>query len=126
MVAQSQKVVDISEWRKSAAMDMDNFQFQQWTELLAKRTGISLPQGGQVGYRRRQYLHLNTISELGGVIATVRCGCSKVIVIRYYAVNHQAPLAYTAAGRTAQVNLAFTETRGIGRRYEYLHHAISR
>lgn len=44
MVAQSQNVVDISDWRKSAVMDMDKFQFQQWTELLAKRTGISLPE----------------------------------------------------------------------------------
>lgn len=44
MTAQTNKVVDISQWRKSAVMEMDNFQFQQWTELLVKRTGISLPE----------------------------------------------------------------------------------
>lgn len=44
MVAQTNNVVDISQWRKSAVMDMDERQFQQWTELLAKRTGISLPE----------------------------------------------------------------------------------
>lgn len=43
MTAQNNNVVDIAQWRKSAVMEMDNFLFQQWTELLAKRTGISLP-----------------------------------------------------------------------------------
>lgn len=44
MAAQNDNVVDIARWRESAGMDMDNLLFQQWTELLAKRTGISLPE----------------------------------------------------------------------------------
>lgn len=44
MTAQSNNVVDIARWRESAVMEMDNLLFQQWTELLAKRTGICLPE----------------------------------------------------------------------------------
>jgi chemotaxis methyl-accepting protein methylase len=43
MAAQKNSVVDIARWRESAGVEMDNLLFQQWTELLAKRTGISLP-----------------------------------------------------------------------------------
>jgi len=42
MGVQTQNVFDISQWRKSVATEMDAFQFQQWTDLLANRTGISL------------------------------------------------------------------------------------
>ena len=44
MTAQKNNVVDIAQWRKSTVMEMDNLLFQQWTELLAKRTGICLPE----------------------------------------------------------------------------------
>ena len=44
MVAHTNNVVDIAQWRKSAVIDMDDAQFQQWTDLLAKRTGIALPE----------------------------------------------------------------------------------
>lgn len=44
MTAQGNNVVDIAKWRESVVMEMDNLLFQQWTELLAKRTGISLPE----------------------------------------------------------------------------------
>ncbi|MGD8484673.1 MAG: CheR family methyltransferase, partial [Thioalkalispiraceae bacterium] len=44
MTAQTSKVVDIAQWRKSTVPEMNAFQFQQWTGLLAKRTGITLPE----------------------------------------------------------------------------------
>lgn len=44
MTVQSNNVVNIAQWRKSAVMEMDDFLFQQWTKLLAKRTGIHLPE----------------------------------------------------------------------------------
>ena len=44
MTVQGNNVVDIAKWRESGVMEMDNLLFQQWTELLAKRTGISLPE----------------------------------------------------------------------------------
>lgn len=44
MTAQNNNVVSIARWREPAGMEMDNLLFQQWTELLAKRTGISLPE----------------------------------------------------------------------------------
>jgi type IV pilus assembly protein PilK len=62
MTTQGNNVVDITKWRESVVTGMDNLLFQQWIELLEKRTGISLPES------RRSFLETSLnirMHELG-------------------------------------------------------------
>ena len=62
MTAQGNNVVDIAKWRESVVTGMDNLLFQQWIELLEKRTGITLPES------RRSFLETSLnirMHELG-------------------------------------------------------------
>jgi type IV pilus assembly protein PilK len=44
MVARTNNVVDISQWKQTIVADMSESEFRQWAELLAQRTGIALPE----------------------------------------------------------------------------------
>lgn len=62
MTTQGNNVVDITKWRESVVTGMDNLLFQQWIELLEKRTGITLPES------RRSFLETSLnirMHELG-------------------------------------------------------------
>lgn len=44
MALAQNKLEQATMWRRNTVAPMDNYEFQQWVELLEKRTGISLPE----------------------------------------------------------------------------------